>query len=123
MRKICLIFITIILSIILSGCCAIHQIHFAEITATFPAPYQSGMTVQDSAEKELDFEIVGEGYGTSVGYSVILGLVYYQSPDHMKAYQEAVNKQGGDFLIESRTQIVTTGILSPFIFSRGEFRI
>ncbi len=90
---------------------------------SFPPPYTSSLHITASGEKSFNYEIIGEGYGEAVGYSVLLGTLYFSTPDAMEAYQMAVRSRGGDFLIESRHQLKVKTILSPVIYTKVTLKV
>lgn len=96
---------------------------FAANSIHFPPPYTSNLNMTNSGQKEVEYQILGEGFGESVGYSVLFGFGYHQMPDYMAAYKMAVDSQEGDFLVESRRQLQTEGYLSPFLWTKYTFKI
>jgi len=106
-----------------AGCGAVNRGVFGA-TSAFPPPYQSGVQITTAGKTELDFEVLGEGYGESTGHAVLIGgLLYMKQPNAMKVYQMAVQSQGGDILLETRTQMEISGFLPPFIYTRAKLRV
>ncbi|MEO0114305.1 MAG: hypothetical protein ABIK93_02390 [candidate division WOR-3 bacterium] len=94
----------------------------------FPVPYYPSGLYQRAAglldDPELDFEILGEGYGQSVGHAVLLGgFLYHREPTIWEAYNQAIRSLGGDILIETHSEFVTSSFLSPLIYTRGVYKI
>ncbi len=79
-------------TIILSGCAVANRYAFDPgLGKSFPPPYSSSLQMVTTADQHIEYEIVGEGYGESSGYSVFLGVLFRKDPDAMAAYQMAVN--------------------------------
>lgn len=94
----------------------------------FPVPYYPSGLYQRAAglldDPSLDFEILGEGYGQSVGHAVLLGgFLYHREPTIWEAYNQAIRSLGGDILIETHSEFVTSSFLSPLIYTKGVYKI
>ncbi|MEO0162115.1 MAG: hypothetical protein ABIL74_07570 [candidate division WOR-3 bacterium] len=117
-----LILISCTWNLIFSGCAILNRGVFGP-TPNLPAPYHSQIEFKASGERTVDYEILGEGYGESSGFAILGGLLFIQEPDAMAAYEAAVKSKGGDILLDARMQFVTTGFLSPIIFTQGTIKI
>jgi hypothetical protein len=114
-----------------SGCAAINRIVFRPYAVQykgFPVPYYPSGLYQRAAgvldDPSLDFEILGEGYGQSVGHAILLGgFLYHKEPNVWEAYNQAIRSLGGDILIETHSEFVTSGFLSPLIYTKGVYKI
>jgi hypothetical protein len=113
------IVLVILVAFSLSGCMVLNRVIYGPMPQ-FPQPYQSHIQFKAVGEKTLEYEILGEGYGESTGYAFLGGLFILQ-PDAMKAYEQAVKTQGGDILLEARTQLVTKGV--PFIYTEATLKV
>ncbi|MFH2031250.1 MAG: hypothetical protein ABIJ40_11635 [Bacteroidota bacterium] len=105
-----------------TGCAVINSSLFG-LPPQFPSPYQSVFQFETTGKKTVEYDILGEGYGESSGIAILGGLLYFSQPDAMKAYERAANSRGGEILLESRSQFVTMGILSPFIYTKGTIKV
>jgi hypothetical protein len=106
-----------------SGCSMVNRAMFMGALPDMPAPYRTSIEFKTTGDKTVDYEVLGEGFGQSSGVAVLLGLVYIAEPDAMAAYNQAVKSRGGDILLESRSQLVTSGILSPWIFTMATYKV
>jgi len=120
--KVALILFVAASSFIFTGCAAINSSIFGP-THQFASPYQSSFKFETAGKKVVEYDILGEGYGEASGVAILGGIIYFSQPDVMKAYERAAKSKGGEILLESRTQFVTTGILSPFIYTKGTIKV
>lgn len=110
--------------LLLSNCAVMHKYTFDPgLGKHFPPPYSSSLQMVTSADVVIDYDIIGEGYGESSGYSLLWGALIHKNPDAMAAYQMAVESQGGDFLVESRFQLQTQGFLAPVLWTKATFKV
>lgn len=110
--------------VLFNGCSVMSQGAFGmSLADSFPPPYTSSLHFTATGEKHIKYEIVGEGYGEAIGYSIFMGAIYYRTPDAMEAYRMAVDSQGGDFLIESRRQLKIKTVLSPIIWTKATLKV
>jgi hypothetical protein len=115
----------------MSGCAAINRMIFRPYEVQykgFPVPYYPSGLYQRAAglldDPSLDFEILGEGYGQSTGQAIFLGgFLYHKEPNVWEAYNQAIRSLGGDILIETHSEFVTSGFLSPLIYTKGTYKI
>lgn len=105
---------------VFGGCASYNKLVFD--MPEFPPPYQSSVQLHTTGAKNVNFDILGEGYGEATGYILFGGFIVV-SPDAMAAYKKAVNSRRGDILLETRAQVTTSGLFPPFVFQVSKVKI